>query len=461
MRGTELSARLQNGLIVAQTVALRSSPPSRWSAATAGTSPLGGLTPHWAGWTRSAPAGGADRRPAARRLRLLGLGVGGQPHRGDRRDPRRAPGRAGVWSTVALLVTYLGVATAVLAFAGPTGWPATPRRRRRSSRCSSTAALGGWDWWCCSPSPPPRSPPRRRRSSRRRGPACRWPAGTRCRSASRPSTLATVPPTSRPGGSPASRIAWYVAVGLISENALFDSITGAVPADRALLRADRSGLRGLLPRQLLAERPQTFLLHRRRPGGRRGPARSGCWCSRCATSPTRRTHTPAQAWLGVGPPLVIGVGVMAAGVRAHARGGGTRDAALLARAAGRLRGGRAERSGQREVPPADGVSTIAAIRLARVLGRGRGVHPGSTAYRSCPVQPLELRPGRGLGVQRGGEVVGHGDGCWLGVRPAPPPVGPAASTAASPAGRIRPSAITADRRDGVTSSTRRFSAAAA
>ena len=82
--GTELSAHLQNGLILAQTVALLVFAVVALVRGLSGDSPLGGLDP---GLGLAQPVRGrrrcAERRPAAGGLRLLGLGVGGQPHRGD------------------------------------------------------------------------------------------------------------------------------------------------------------------------------------------------------------------------------------------------------------------------------------------------------------------------------------------------------------------------------------------
>ena len=52
-------------------------------------------------------------------------------------DGNSTPGRAAVWSTLVLLVTYVAVAVAVVAYAGTAGSPTTPRggvRLRRPRR---------------------------------------------------------------------------------------------------------------------------------------------------------------------------------------------------------------------------------------------------------------------------------------------------------------------------------------
>ena len=130
-------------------------------------------------------------------------------------------------STVVLLLTYLGRGDGRrLLRRGRRGWPRTPTTRRRCSRCSPPRRWAAGTGSCCSPSRRRPSRPPRRRSSPRPAPACRWRGGRRCPGGSPPSRPRTARPTSPPGGSPASGVAWYVGVGLVSENALYDSITG-------------------------------------------------------------------------------------------------------------------------------------------------------------------------------------------------------------------------------------------
>jgi amino acid transporter len=312
VRGTELSARLQNGLIVAQTVALLVFAVVALVRGLGGESPLGGLTPEW-GWLDPFGSGGAALTG--------GLLLGVFAYWGwesavnlteETRDPLRAPGRAGVWSTVVLLVTYLGVATAVLAFAGTDWLAGNADEEEAVFALLSTDVLGGWDWVVL----------------------------LAVATSAIASTQTTIIPASRTGLSMARRVAlprrfasispahrtpdvstwwvaaigvaWYVGVGLISENALFDSITGL-----SLLIALYYALTGLacavyFRRQLLSSVRNLLLLGV-------GPLTGAAMLAWLLVLSVRdladadNSYT-GQAWLGVGPPLVIGVGVMATGV---------------------------------------------------------------------------------------------------------------------------------------------------
>jgi amino acid transporter len=311
VRGTELSARLQNGLIVAQTVALAVFAVVALVRGLRGDSPFGGLTPEWS-WLDPFGSGGAALTG--------GLLLGVFAYWGwesavnlteETRDPLRAPGRAGIWSTVVLLATYLGVATAVLAFAG-TGWLAGNADEEEAVfALLSTRVLGGWDWVVL----------------------------VAVATSAIASTQTTIIPASRTGLSMARRAAlprrfasispahrtpdvstwwvagigvlWYVGVGLISENALFDSITGL-----SLLIALYYALTGLacavyFRRQLFSSVRNLLLLG---VGPLAGAAMLG-WLLVLSVrdlADAENSYT-GQAWLGVGPPLVIGVGVMATG----------------------------------------------------------------------------------------------------------------------------------------------------
>jgi amino acid transporter len=107
-------------------------------------------------------------------------------------------------------------------------------------------------------------------------------------------------------------VAWYVGVGLISENALFDSITGL-----SLLIALYYSLTGLacavfFRRRLLRTVREFLLLGV-------GPVVGAGLLIWLLVLSVRDLADPAnsytgQAWLGVGPPLVVGVGVLLAGV---------------------------------------------------------------------------------------------------------------------------------------------------
>src|SRR5687767_8578416 len=113
--GTELSAHLQNGLIIAQTVALLVFAAVAIVRGVTGNSPLGGLDPSW-DWLNPFGAGGAALSG--------GLLLGVFAYWGwesavnlteETRDSTLTSGRAAIASTVVLLVTYVAVAIAVLA----------------------------------------------------------------------------------------------------------------------------------------------------------------------------------------------------------------------------------------------------------------------------------------------------------------------------------------------------------
>jgi amino acid transporter len=312
VRGTELSSRLQNVLIVAQTLALLVFAVVALLRGLGGDGPGGGLTPHW-GWLDPFGSGGGALSGGL----LLGVfAYWGWESAVNLTEETRAgpggPGRAGVWSTVVLLVTYLGVATAVLTFTGP-GWLAGRADEEEAVFASlATRALGGWDWVVL----------------------------VAVATSAIASTQTTIIPASRTGLSMARRaalprrfgsvspahrtpdvstwwvagigVAWYVGVGLVSENALFDSITGL-----SLLIALYYALTGLacavyFRRHLLRSVRNLLLLGV-------GPLAGAGMLGWLLVLSVRDLADPAnsytgQAWLGVGPPLVIGVGVLAVGM---------------------------------------------------------------------------------------------------------------------------------------------------
>jgi amino acid transporter len=312
VRGTELSARLQNGLIVAQTIALAVFATVALVRGLAGDSPLGGLTPQWS-WLDPFGSGGAALTG--------GLLLGVFAYWGwesavnlteETRDPLRAPGRAGVWSTVVLLVTYLGVATAIVTFAG-TGWLAGRADEEEAVfALLSTRVLGGWDWVVLLAVATSAIASTQTTII----PASRTGLSM-ARRAALPRRFASISPTHRTPDVSTWWVAgvgvvWYVGVGLISENALFDSITGL-----SLLIALYYALTGLacavyFRRQLFSSVRNLLLLGV-------GPLTGAgmlAWLLVLSVrdlADAENSYT-GQAWLGVGPPLVIGVGVMATGV---------------------------------------------------------------------------------------------------------------------------------------------------
>ena len=72
-------------------------------------------------------------------LHLLGLGERRQPERGDRGRRLEPPGLAGLISTTILLITYVGVATAVLAWHGIGARPRSTTSRGSSAKYAESA----------------------------------------------------------------------------------------------------------------------------------------------------------------------------------------------------------------------------------------------------------------------------------------------------------------------------------
>src|SRR3712207_6451877 len=111
-----------------------------------GDSPLGGLDPSWS-WLDPFGAGGAALTG--------GLLLGVFAYWGwesavnlteETRDPTSTPGRAAIASTVVLLLTYVGVAIAVLAFAGTDYLAENADEEEAIFALLSTEVMGGWDW---------------------------------------------------------------------------------------------------------------------------------------------------------------------------------------------------------------------------------------------------------------------------------------------------------------------------
>jgi amino acid transporter len=310
--GTEMSARVQNGLIVAQTAALLVFAVVAIGRGLSGDSPLGGLTPAW-DWLNPFGQGGAALTG--------GLLLGVFAYWGwesavnlteETRDPADAPGRAAVLSTVVLLLTYLAVAYAVLAFAGTEFLAENADEEEAVFALLSSDVLGGWDWVVL----------------------------LAVATSAIASTQTTIIPASRTGLSMARRhalparfghiaprfrtpdvstwwvagiaIAWYVIVSLLSENALFDSITAL-----SLLIAFYYALTGIACavyyRRQLRRSAATFLL----VGA--GPVAGALMLIWLLVLSVRDLADPensytGQAWLGVGPPLVIGIGIFVVGL---------------------------------------------------------------------------------------------------------------------------------------------------
>ncbi len=310
--GTELSARVQNALILAQVGALLVFAVVAIWRSLAGDGLAGGLTPSLS-WLDPFGEGGAAL--------TSGLLLGVFAYWGwesavnlneETENSATAPGRAAIWSTVVLLVTYVAVAYAVLAFSGTGYLAANEGEEEFLFALLGTDVLGGWDWVLL----------------------------LSVATAALASTQTTIIPASRTGLSMARRAAlprtfgrvhprfrtpdvstwwvagiaavWYVLMTLISENALFDSLTAL-----SLLIAFYYSLTGLAcvvfyRRQLLGSVRMLLLVGV-------GPLIGAGLLAWLLVESVVDLADPANSelgtsWFGLGPPLVIGVLIMLVGV---------------------------------------------------------------------------------------------------------------------------------------------------
>jgi amino acid transporter len=310
--GTDISARLQNALIFGQVGALLIFAAVALWKAVDGSSPLEEITPSLS-WLNPFGEGGSALSSGL----LLGVfaywGWESAVNLSEETtDGASAPGRAGLWSTVILVVTYIAVAYAVVAFAG-TQW-LTDNADDEEFVFADIAGqvMGGWDWIVL------------------------FAVATSAIA----STQTTIIPASRTGLSMARRhalpdrlghihprhqtpdvstwwvaviaIIWYVAIYQVSANALFDSLSAL-----ALLIAFYYSLTGVACavyyRRHLLESPKNLLLIGIGPVVGSGLL---VWLLALAVGDLADPENSysGQAWFGVGPPLVIGIGIFLAGV---------------------------------------------------------------------------------------------------------------------------------------------------
>ncbi len=310
--GTELSARLQNVLILAQVLALLVfAGVALWRAAS-GDSSLEAVTPSLS-WLNPFAGGVASLTG--------GLLLGVFAYWGwesavnlteETSDSASTPGRAGIVSTVILLVTYLAVAYAVVAYAGTAFLSDNSEEEEYVFALLATEVMGGLD----------------------------WVVYVAVATSAIASTQTTIIPASRTGLSMARRaalprrlghihprfrtpdvstwtvagiaIVWYLVVSTLSENALFDSLTAL-----SLLIAFYYALTGIACavyyRHHLTRSAKNLLL----VGV--GPVVGALlllWLlvqSVVDMSDPENSYS-GQAWFGVGPPLVIGIGIAVTGV---------------------------------------------------------------------------------------------------------------------------------------------------
>ncbi|MEJ7634350.1 APC family permease [Aeromicrobium sp.] len=310
--GTEGSAKLQNVLILLQVLFLLVFAVVAIYRVYTDDSSLDSVKPAW-DWLNPFAAGGTAL--------TAGLLLGVFMYWGwesavnlteEVEDSASAPGRAGIWSTILLLVTYVSVGFAVVAYAGTTFLTDNADEEEFVFALLATEVLGSWDWIVF------------------------FAVATSAIA----STQTTILPASRTALSMARRralphafghvshrfrtpdvstwavagiaIAWYLIVNQISENALFDSLSAL-----ALLIAFYYALTGIACavyyRKHLTESVKNFILIGV------GPLIGSALLIWLLVEAIIDLSDPENSysgvsWFGLGPPLVIGIGIALTGV---------------------------------------------------------------------------------------------------------------------------------------------------
>uniref|UniRef100_A0AAU2JK91 APC family permease n=1 Tax=Streptomyces sp. NBC_00049 TaxID=2903617 RepID=A0AAU2JK91_9ACTN len=310
--GTELSAHLQDVLILAQVFFLLAFAVVAIYRIYAATSTLEEIEPSIS-WLNPFGAGGAALTGGL----LLGVFMywgweSAVNLTEEVENSATAPGKAGIWSTVILLVTYLSVCIAVVGYAGTTFLAENAAEEEAIFAVLAHEVMGGWDWMVLL---------------------------AVCTSALA-STQTTIIPASRTALSMARRhalpprlshihprfrtpdvstwwvagiaIGWYLIVNQISENALLDSLTAL-----SLLIAFYYALTGLACavyyRRHLLEGPHNLLLIGVGPVVGAGLL---IWLLVESIGDMSDPENSASgvSWFGLGPPLVIGIAIALVGV---------------------------------------------------------------------------------------------------------------------------------------------------
>lgn len=223
----------------------------------------------------------------------------------ETKESKDTPGRAAIVSTFLLLVTYVGTAIAVITFAGTEFLSRNAGQQEQVFATLADQAMGGWSWIVL----------------------------LAVATSAIASTQTTIIPASRTALSMARRgaipayfgrvsarhrtpavstwwvagvaVTWYIIIGLVSENALVDSLTAL-----SLLIAFYYSLTGLscaiYYRHHLRTSVRAFLLIGV------GPVVGAClliWLLILSviTMSDPANSVSGQSWFGLGPPLVIGI----------------------------------------------------------------------------------------------------------------------------------------------------------
>ncbi|MGR8009341.1 APC family permease [Streptomyces hypolithicus] len=310
--GTEASAHVQNVLILLQVAFLTVFAVVALYRVYAGTGTLDPIEPSLH-WLNPFGAGGAALTGSL----LLGVFIywgweSAVNLTEEVKDSATAPGKAGIWSTVVLLVTYLSVGFAVVAYAGTTFLAENAGEEEAVFAVLAEEVMGSWDWVVL----------------------------LAVSTSAIASTQTTIIPASRTALSMARRralpeqfahihprfrtpqvstwwvagiaIGWYVVVNQISENALFDSLTAL-----SLLIAFYYALTGLAcavyyRRHLTASIGSFVLIG---VGPLVGSALLVWLLVESITDMADPENSySGVSWFGLGPPLVIAIAIAVTGL---------------------------------------------------------------------------------------------------------------------------------------------------
>ncbi|MDX3056308.1 APC family permease [Streptomyces sp. NE06-03E] len=310
--GTELSAKVQNVLILAQVAFLLVFVIVALYRVYAGTTSFDSIKPS-AEWLNPFGEGGAALTGGL----LLGVFIywgweSAVNLTEEVEDSASAPGKAGVWSTVLLLVTYLSVGFAVVAFAGPAYLADNAEEEEFIFALLAGDVMGSWDWIVLLAV----ATSALASTQTTIIPASRT-ALSMARRKALPAHFAHISPRFRtPDVSTwwvaAIAIAWYLVVSQISENALFDSLTAL-----SLLITFYYALTGvacaIYYRRHLTQSVRNFLLIGL------GPVVGAGLLTWLLVRSVMDMSDPANSysgtsWFGLGPPLVIGICISLIGV---------------------------------------------------------------------------------------------------------------------------------------------------
>ncbi|MFG3343594.1 APC family permease [Streptomyces sp. NPDC048018] len=310
--GTELSAKVQNALILAQVACLLIFVGVALHSVYGGTSKYDAVEPSF-GWLNPFGAGGAALTGGL----LLGVFIywgweSAVNLTEEVENSATAPGKAGLWSTVILLVTYVSVGFAVVAYAGPAFLADNADEEEFIFAQLATDVMGGWDWIlllavstsAIASTQTTIIPASRTALSMARRRALPAPYGHVSRRFRTPDVSTW--------WVAAIAIAWYLVVSHISSNALFDSLTAL-----SLLISFYYALTGVACvvyyRRHLFRSVRNFLLIGLGPLVGAGMLAWLLARSIADMSDPENSYS-GTSWFGLGPPLVIGIGISLAGV---------------------------------------------------------------------------------------------------------------------------------------------------